>query len=55
MFEVVPGSSWREDSAAAVVASLTAELPASLAVTVAEIEEIPRTAGGKRQTVVRAF
>jgi len=55
VFEVVPGSSWREGSTAAVVASLTAELPGSLAVSVAEVAEIPRSAGGKRQTVVRAF
>ena len=55
VFEVVPGTSWRESSASAVVASLTAELPSSLTVSVAEVAEIPRSAGGKRQTVVRAF
>jgi phenylacetate-coenzyme A ligase PaaK-like adenylate-forming protein len=55
VFEVVPGTSWHEGSAAEVVASLTAELPASLSVSVAEVAEIPRSAGGKRQTVVRAF
>jgi phenylacetate-CoA ligase len=54
-FEVVPGPAWTEASAARIAGILAAELPASLAVSVAEVPEIARGSGGKRSTVVRTF
>jgi phenylacetate-CoA ligase len=55
VFEVVPGTAWTDAVPVSIAASLAGELPASLAVSVAVVPEIERTAGGKRSTVVRAF
>jgi phenylacetate-CoA ligase len=55
VFEVVPGPSWNNDSASMIAAALASELPAVLAVSVAIVPEISRSAGGKRSTVVREF
>jgi phenylacetate-CoA ligase len=53
-FEVVPGAGWDgAGSAAAIAASLTAELPPQLAIRVVEVAEIDRGPGGKRKTIVR--
>lgn len=54
-FEVVPGHRWNDVALARVLESLVAELPPELAVRVSLVEAIPRTAGGKRQAVVRLF
>ncbi len=55
VFEVMPGPTWTAADAESIAAILTAELPASLAVSVEVVSSISRTAGGKRSTVVRAF
>jgi len=60
-FEVVPGAGWDSGSAgdagsgsaAAIAASLAAELPSQLAVRVVSVPDIDRGPGGKRKTIVR--
>ena len=60
-FEVVPGAGWDagsagdagSGSAAAITASLVAELPSQLAVRVVAVPDIDRGPGGKRKTIVR--
>ena len=53
-FEVVTGAGWDVGgSAAAIAASLVAELPSQLAIRVVEVPEIDRGPGGKRKTIVR--
>ena len=55
VFEVVAGTAWGENSEASIKAALASELPAALAVSVAVVPEISKSAGGKRSTVVREF
>jgi phenylacetate-coenzyme A ligase PaaK-like adenylate-forming protein len=55
VFEVVPGVGWTDAAPVAIAASLRAELPASIVITVAVVEAIARRPGGKRSTVVREF
>ena len=55
VFEVVPGPGWTEASPLSIEAALRGELPGSLEVSVAVVEEVARLPGGKRSTVVRSF
>lgn len=52
-FEVVPGPGWTDGSSEAIRRSLTAELPASLAISLETVAAIERRPGGKRSTVIR--
>lgn len=57
-FEVVPGAGWDPaeaagGSAAAIAATLAAELPSELEVRVVTVPDIDRGPGGKRKTIVR--
>ena len=54
-FEVVPGPAWNDAAPATLRGSLTSELPPALAIGVSVVDAIPRSAGGKRQAVVRCF
>jgi phenylacetate-CoA ligase len=53
--EIVAGPGWGDQAAAQMRAVLAAELPPTLLTRIVPVDHIARTAGGKRQTVVRAF
>jgi len=53
--EVVAGPGWSDEGVARMRAVLAAELPPALETRIVPVDHIARTAGGKRQTVVRAF